>query len=282
MKFSQADESVLAKLFGKEKADKLSGALKSDDGELSLDLRIQGRVITDTDERTIKESAIQQGKEIGSKELAKELGLTLDAGEKDPIKIAEKLKNSIETTMEEKYKNPKPGEKEIELTTKLNEATNKYDTLFETHGNTLKIVTEKDELYKGLQTENKQKERNNTILGLFPEKMTQDRNDALTIINATFQFDELEGKSIIKRGGEIIRNGAGEPEVYDNIIKSFVEEKKWIKVSGMGGGDRGGSGAKVGLTPEQAEAAITKKGVDPGSSEGIKEFNILTQPVESE
>jgi hypothetical protein len=280
MKLSQVDENVLTTLFGKEVVDKLSGALKSDDGELSLGAKLKGRVITDEDERTLKENSVQQGKEIGSKELAKELGLTLDAGEKDPVKIAEKLKNSITTTLEEKYKNQQPGEREKELETKLKESTNKYDALFETHGNTLKTVTEKDELYRGLETKIKVKERNNTILKSFPEKMSQDKNDALIIINSTFVFDELDGKSVIKRDGEIIRNGAGVPEVYDNIIKSFVEEKKWVKASGMGGGDRTQSGLKKGLTPEQAEKAIIESGKDAGSPEGIKMFNEMIQKVE--
>jgi hypothetical protein len=276
MKFSQADESVLVKLFGKEKADKLSGALKSDDGELSLDLRITGRVITDEEERTLKESAENQGKELRSKELAKELGLTLDAGEKDPVKIAEKLKTSIETTLEEKYKNPQPGEREKELETKLADATSKYDTLFETHGKTLKTIEEKDELYKGLETKIKVKERNNTILKTFPEKMKMDRNDALLITVNTFEFDEQDGKSIIKRDGEVVRNGAGEPETYENVIKSFVEEKEWVKGKGMNGSDRGGLAGQKGLTAEQAEQAIIKAGKDPGSSEGLKMFSEMT------
>lgn len=279
MKFSQADESVLAKLFGKEKADKISGALKSDDGELSLDLRITGKVITDVDEKALKEAAIQQGKELASKELAKALKITLDAGEKDPVKIAEKLTNSITSSLEEKYKNPKPGEREKELEDKLTDATKKYDTLFETHGKTKVEIEEWQTKYQTKEKEIKVKERNNSILKSFPEKMTMDRNDALLITTNTFEFDEVEGKQVIKRNGEIVRNGAGEPEIYDNIIKSFVEEKKWIKTNGMNGTDVNGTNGKTGLTPESAEKAIIEAGKDPGSQEGLKMFNEMTMKV---
>jgi hypothetical protein len=277
MKFSQADENVLTTLFGKEVVDKLSGALKSDDGELSLGARINGRVITTEDERLLKESSVQQGKEIGYKDIAKGLNIDLSAGEKDPAIIASKLTNSITASLEDKYKNPQPGEREKELETKLNDATAKYDTLFGTHNETLKLVDEKENAYTGLKKEIKVKERNNNILKAFPEKMTQDRNDALIIMANTFEFDEQDGKSVIKRNGEIVRDGAGNAETYENVIKSFVEEKKWIKSNGMNGGDRNNGNTKTGLTPEAAEKAIIESGIDPGSPEGLKTFNEMTK-----
>lgn len=277
MKLSQVDENVLTTLFGKEMVEKLSGALKSDDGELSLGAKINGRVITEAEESTLKENSVQQGKELGLKEVAKEMKLDLANGEKDAKIIAEKAINAITTRLEEKHKNQKPGEVEIELQGKLKDANEKYDTLFETHNKTLITVKEKNEAFTGLQNEIKVKERNNTVLKLFPEKMGMDRNDALLITTNTFEFEELDGKKVIKRSGEVIRNGAGEPETYENVIKSFVEEKKWIKSNGMGGGDRGGSGGKTGLTAEQAEKTILESGIDPGSTEGLKKFNEMTK-----
>ena len=281
MKYNQADYNVLVTLFGKEKADKMSGALSNEDGELSLDLRINGKVTTEAEETLLKETAIQQGKEIGFKEVAKGMGVELASGEKDPVIIAEKALKTVTDSLEEKYKNPKPGEVEIELQGKLKDATQKYDTLFETHNKTLDTVKDKEKAFTGLQNEIKVKERNNTILKLFPEKMGMDRNDALLITTNTFEFDELDGKKVIKKGGEIIRNGAGEPEAYENVIKSFVEEKKWIKSNGMGGGDRGAGGTKTGLTPEQAEKAIIESGKDPGSTEGIIMFNEMTKTTQT-
>lgn len=277
MKLSQVDSDVLTKLFGKDLVDTLSGALKPEEGELSLGARINGRVITVEDEKNIRQNAEQQGKELRSKELAKALNIELSSGEKDPVKIAEKLTDTITESLEEKYKNPKPGEREIELEGKLKDSTSKYEALFKTHGDTLKDVTEKEEAYKGLEKKIQVKERNNTILKSFPEKMNMDRNDALLITVNAFEFDEQDNKSVIKRNGEIVRNGAGEPETYENVIKSYVEEKKWVKGNGMNGKDRDGNHTKKGLTSEQAEKAIIDSGKDPGSPEGLKAFLELTE-----
>jgi len=277
MKLSQVDTEVLTKLFGKEMVEKLSGALKSDDGELSLGARITGRVITHDEEKDLKENAIQQGKELRSKELAKSLKVELNAGEKDPDKIAEKLINSITDSLEEKYKNPKPGEREKELEVKLTDATSKYDALFKTHGDILEVVEAKETEYKELENKIKVKDRNNNILKSFPEKMSMDRGDALLIMVNTFEFDEQDGNQVIKRSGDIVRNGAGEPETYENVIKSFVEEKNWVKGSGMNGDDRDDKHKKTGLTAEEAEKVITDSGKDPGSQEGLKLFNEMTK-----
>lgn len=282
MKFSQADENVLTTLFGKEVVEKLSGALKSEDGELSLGARLNGRVITQDDERLLKESAVQQGKEIGSKELAKELKIDLGSGEKDPKIIAEKLRSSVITTLEDKYKNPQPGEKEKELEGRLQTETAKYDKLFGTHTETLKLIEEKEKEYTGLQSQIKTKERNNTILKSFPEKMKMDRNDALTITISSFDFEESDGKTVArsKKDGQIVTNGTGQPETIDNVVKSFVEQKQWVKGSGMGGSDRGEGTKKGGKTPEEAHKFLTEKGVNPSSPEGIKEFRELTSKTE--
>ena len=270
MKFSQVDENVLTTLFGKEVVDKLSGALKSDDGELSLGAKINGRVMTPDDEKTIREGAILQGKELRSKEIAKELSIELLPGEKDPKVIAKKFTNTITEIMEVKYKNQKPSEIEEELKTKLKDSETKYDVLSNTHNTILSD-------YKNLESKIKVKERDNSIMKSFPEKMNMDKGDALLILTNNFEFSEQEGKQIIKRGGEIVRNGAGLPETYENVIKSFVEEKHWIGSGGMNGKDRSGSQHKKGLTAEQAEKAIIESGKDPGSPEGLKMFNGMIQ-----
>lgn len=282
MKLSQADENVLTTLFGKEVVEKLSGALKSEDGELSLGVRLNGRVITQDDEKLLKENAVQQGKEIGSKELARELKINLDSGEKDPKIIAEKLKSSIITTLEDKYKNPQPGEREKELEEKLKAEGAKYDKLFGTHSETLTLIEEKDKAFTGLQSEIKTKERNNNILKSFPEKMKMDRNDALLITTNSFDFEDVDGKTVArsKADGQIVTTGTGQPETIDNVVKSFVEKKQWVKGTGMGGGDRSTSGKKGGKTPEEAHKFLTEKGVNPSSPEGIKEFRELTSKVE--
>ena len=279
MKINQADEKVLTTLFGKEVVEKLSGALKEDDGEVSLGLRLNGRVVTQEQEIELKEVGIQQGKEIGYKEIAKFLDVELKPGEKDPIVIGEKFKTSVTTEMEEKYKGQTPTEELVKAVKKTKEWEDKYNALHGTH-ETISIELEKEkENFLSLQKEIGVKDRNNKILSSLPEKINQDRNDALLIITNTFEFDDSDGKQVIKRNGEIIRNGAGEPETLDNIISGFVEEKKWIRGAGTGQDDSDPGKKPGGYTPELAHKYLKDNNIEPASVEGIAKFNELTRKV---
>lgn len=275
--FSQADIKTIATVFGKT-TDEISSAI-SQENEVALGLRLDGRVISQEDEKAQKDSIRSAGIEIGFKQLAKELDIELSADEKEAKVIAEKFKNATIASLEDKYKNPQPGEKEKELEAKVIAEKLKYDKLFETHESILTQVQEKEKAYTGLQKEIKTKERNNSILKTFPEKMKMDRNDALLIFTNTFEFDEVDGQQVIKKGGQIVTDAVGKPEKLENIVPSFVEEKNWIKGAGMGGGDRGsGTGSKGGKTAEEAHKYINEKlGADKASTpEGIKLFRELT------
>jgi RNase P/RNase MRP subunit p29 len=276
MSLSQANIKWISTLSGVSE-EEISGAL-SKENEVTLDLKLSGRVITQADEAELKTTLTDAGIEIGYKKLSKAAGLDLAAGEKDPSKIVEKLTTSITSTLEEKYKNPKPGEREIELEGKLKTEEDKYKTLFETHSNTLKTVEDKDKAYVGLQGEIKTKERNNKILKSLPEKMKISRSDALMITVNSFEFGESDGTQTMtrKEDGKLMVDSLGKPESVDNVIKSFIEQKEWVKGSGMGGGDRGSGTKKGGKTPEEAHKFLNEKGVNPSSPEGIKEFMELT------
>lgn len=271
---SQADLQTIATVFGK-KTDEISSAI-SQDGEVSLDLRLNGRVITQEDEKKLKDTVRSAGVEIGYKQLAKELDLDLGADEKEAKIIAEKLKSAVIGSLEEKYKNPQPGEREKELEEKLSAEQLKYNKLLETHENTSIQIDEWQKKYSGLEQEVKTKERNNSVLKSFPEKMKMDRNDALLIFTNTFEFDEVEGHQVIKRGGQIVTDAIGKPEKLENIVLSFAEEKKWTKGEGIHF-DEKKKNTKGGYTPEEAYKIVREKyGDDAAGSEGTKLFAELT------
>lgn len=273
---SSEDLKVISTVFGKT-SDEISSAISKEE-EVSLGLRLNGRVISQEDEKALKDTIRNAGVEIGFKQLAKELGLDLSSDEKEAKVIAEKLKNSITASLEDKYKNPQPGEKEQELEQKLLSEQAKYEKLFNTHEAKLKEIDEWQEKYQSKETEVKTKERNNSILKLFPEKMKQDRNDALLIFTNTFEFEEVDGTQVIKKNGQVITDAVGNPEKLDNIVPSFVEEKKWVKGFGMNGGDRGSNGSsKGGKTPDEAAKMVREKyGDNAASPDGIKYFKELT------
>jgi hypothetical protein len=273
---SQVDLQVIQTVFGKT-AEELSGAISSEQ-EVSLGLRLNGSVKTPEELQRIKEDAENQGKELRSKELAKELGLTLEAGEKDPVKIAEKLKTNIETTLEEKYKNPEPGEREKELEEKLQAEQLKYSKLNETYESTLEQVQEKEKAYTGLQKEIKTKEHNNAILKTLPEKIKYNRDHALIVINNILETEEIDGNVIYKKDGKPIMDAVGQPEKLEVIIPALAEEFGWVKGKGMNGGDRGGSGSGLpkGLSDDAAMQYIKDRGEDPMSNKGSEMFIELT------
>lgn len=276
MSFSQADIQVIQTVFGKT-FEEISGALSSEQ-EVSLGLRLNGRVITQEEEGELKEKGIQQGKQIGYKEIAKGLDLSLDSGEKDPLIIAEKLKTTLSSTLEEKYKGQTPSDELTAALEKNKDWENKYNKLNGTYEETVSKVGELEHKYTGLQEENKNKELNNTILKSFPDKMKMDKDDALLIARNSFNFEHTDNGLVVKKDGQIVTDPVGNPATVDTIIKSFVEEKKWIKGSGMNGSDRGGSGSRFpkGLDHDAAVKYIKEAGHDPMDPKGSEMYIEVT------
>lgn len=273
---SQANKEIIATVLNVT-VDELSGALSSEN-EVTLDLRLGGRVISQEEESRLKTTSTDAGVEIGMKKIAKAAGLDLQPGEKDAQLIADKLKTSITTTLEDKYKNMTPSEELIALQTKAQEWEQKYGKLNETYETANTKVQEWEQKYNGLQNDIIQKDINSNLLKAFPDKMKMDKDDALLIARNAFEFDNTETGIIAKRNGQIVTDPVGNPEKLENIIKSFVEEKQWIKTNGMNGSDRGanGSGLPKGMNDEQAMQYIKEAGKDPMSSEGSAMFLELT------
>lgn len=282
MLLNQADSQVFEAVFGKDALDKVSGALTSLE-EMPLGLRITGKILTPEQITENKETAINQGKELRSKELAKALGLTLDAGEKEPEIIAEKLKSVLSATYEEKYKNQTPAEETIALAKKASQFEDSNKKLLETLGLAQKEVVEWQDKYTKKEQSEKEEKLNTEILSCFPDKMAYERADALLVTKHILK-EEKDDNGVIT----YLVNGArqldslGNPESLKNVISFIVDMKKWNKAPGMGGGDRKpeGSGIK-GLTPDAAKVMIQSKGINPTSQEGLKLFKEYTskQPV---
>ena len=107
---SQANIKWISELSGVS-VEEISGALSKEE-EVTLDLTTNGKRLMSQKEIDDATTANQDAYiEIGYKKVAKAAGIDLDNGEKDPVKIAEKLKTTITTSLEEKYKNPQPGER---------------------------------------------------------------------------------------------------------------------------------------------------------------------------
>lgn len=273
---SQANKEIIATVLNVT-VDELSGALSSEN-EVALDLRLNGTVLTQEQQTTLKESAVQQGKEIGLKAVASELGLQLESGEKDAKIIAEKLKSGISVTLEEKYKNQSPAEELTRAQEALDAANRKYDQLNNTYETASGELGEWKNKYAEKETEIKNKEINSQILKTLGSVKKIDPSDALLIARSNFEFEPTDNGLTIKRNGQTVLNAVGQPESLENAMGAFIEEKKWIKSSGMNGSDRNGnnSGLPKGLSDDDAVKYITEAGHDPMSAKGSEMFLEVT------
>ena len=278
MSLSQANIELISTVLNVP-VEEISGAI-SNENEVSLDLKLNGKVYKQEDIDFIKNDSFKRGAEIRTKDLAESFNIELSNGEhKDLSNLINKVKSSLENTYEEKYKNQTPPEElENALKSKL-EWEQKYNKLLETHENREKEIGEWSDKFTSLENKIKLEKRNNTILSSFPEKMKMDREDALTIIANKLEFEESENGLVVKKEGQIVTDALGNPEKLENVIKSFVEEKGWIKGSGMNGSDKNGHSSNMpsGLDYEAATKYLEEKGIDPMSAEGSQKFMELTK-----
>jgi len=278
MPISQADLQVISTVFGKN-IDEISGALSSQE-EVSLGLRLNGKVLTQEEQKLLKETAVQQGKEISAKELAKALELELAPGEKEATIIAEKLKAQLSGILEEKYKTRTPSDEQIELAKKAVEWEDKYKKLFDTHKTIEQDLTSWKEKYTQKERAIEEEKLSNKILSLFPADMDMDKSDALLITKSVIAFDKDEnGNTVCKYDGKLITNAVGEPEPIENVIPWLVDKKKWIKTQGMGGGDRNpdNPGGRSNYSPDEARNILIASNIAPTSQEGLKKFAAMTK-----
>jgi hypothetical protein len=277
MALSQVDITTIQTVFG-IKPEELSGALSSTE-EVSLELKLPGKVYKPDEIETLKTASQDAGIEIGYKKVAKEAKINLEPGDKDPKIIAEKLKVSIETALEEKYKNRTPPE---ELATALlgkKTAEEKYEVLLNTHNTIKKELDAEKEKYKSLELENISKARDNEILSHFPEKMAQDRGDALLIVKNSLVSEEVDGVVHHKINGELVTDTLGHPATLKDAVNKLVEDKKWVAGSGTGEGDKKkltGS-MPTNLSDEKAMEYIEKQGENPMSTKGSQMMAELTK-----
>lgn len=274
MAISQEDSKVLAAIFGEEVASKISGAITE---ELTLGLRLNGKILSADEQKNLRESAITQGKELRDKEYAKLFEVELLPGEKDPAIIAEKLKTNLSSIFDEKYKSRTPSEETIALAKKASDYEEKNKKLTETLQGKEREVGEWQEKFTRKERETFEEKLNNRVLSAFGKDMKFDRNDAVLITRSKIEFipDET-GNVICKRDGKIITNAMGDPETPENVVLSFSEEKGWYKQGGMGGDDRkkeGNNKYPAGYNDEQKRQWLKGKGIAPLSPEGLKIFS---------
>ena len=268
MTIAKADLEIIQTVFGKT-AEEISGALSSTE-EVPLGLKLAGKVYKPEEVETLKTDNQNIGIEIGYKKVAKAAEVKLEAGDKDPVIIAGKLKAGIETIMEAKYKGQTPSDELKAAQEGKVTAENKYNVLLGTHdGLKEELVTAKQEK-ETLLTEYTVKERDNNILSHFPKEMKMDRADGLLIVKNLLTTKVVDGVDQHSFNGKVVTDKLGNPAPLKDAVAEVVETKGWIKGFGKADGDnKPPSGTMpTNLSDDDAVAYIAKQGKEPMSTEG--------------
>jgi len=276
---SQADLQVIQTVFGKT-TEELSGAISSTE-EVTLGLALKGKVYTPEEAKALEVKSQDAWIQIGVKKMAHELEVELGEGEKDVTIIASKLRAKVDEEFEEKYKDQTPDEK-LAQSIKAKEAIEEqYKALHRTFREKeveLKKEQESSAEYKKTVA---QKEFDNNMLSYFPEKLLTDRGDALLISKNAISSEEIDGTTYYSINGERVLAADGIPADLKTTVQKLSENKGWVKgVGKKGEDDKKGYHAITNMSDNDAMAALEKRGVNPMSPEGSKQFSEMTRDYE--
>lgn len=130
-------------------------------------------------------------------------------------------------------------------------------------------------------TEEKAKARSSAfdaeLISYFPVNRNKDLSDAerLALVKMNLKFEEVDGKTVAKKDGEIMRDKATQsPLAIKDAIGGLFTDKKWITKEGdggRGGGDNppGGNGSGIKTMSKFKEKW---KAENPGKDENGPEF----------
>lgn len=108
--------------------------------------------------------------------------------------------------------------------------------------------------------------------------------ERIMALERVFQFEEVDGKVVVKRDGKIVADSnTHAPVALDKVIGDYFTERSWLDApgaggaGGRGGGDRAGGGAGGGktLTDVKASWIAANPGKNPNSSEFMDHLNTI-------
>ncbi|MDP4151187.1 MAG: hypothetical protein Q8943_17405 [Bacteroidota bacterium] len=250
-----ADIKKIAGLL-KVKAEDLTTAIK-DDKEVEFAVP-DGLTTLTTDEletrdKNQKEDGIKAGKEIGIKEVREKAGLESSVG-KDPEKIAAAI--GAKALADAKIEPDKKVKLLEEQVAQLQGSLTKKDGEIATIKQTASSIA-----------------KDRKLLAAFPKNRADILSDEqfLTLVKGELSIDEVDGKEVVKKGGEVLRDAATKnPLTLEAAVTSlFKESKGWLAEGGAGGGGAsggrgGGDGGKQPTFTKKSE--VIKHYEDQGKS----------------
>lgn len=92
---------------------------------------------------------------------------------------------------------------------------------------------------------NRQQRVANQLLSIMPKETTIKKEAVLTLFNSEYSIDEEEGKIVVSKGGEKLKDPkTTDPLELSVVFNEFIEREGYAKApSGRGGGNENGSGS---------------------------------------
>lgn len=174
----------------------------------------------------LKNEGTKIGKELAIKDLKEKAGVEFEG--KSPDKFIEAFKEhtlkEANTSVDEKVKS---RDKTI---SELKEALGKEQTEKQA------AIKRQAEVKKDFE-----------LLKLLPKDRDPRFTDQqyLTLLKSELEFTEEEGKPIVKKAGEVLKDAQFNPMPYEAVIKTQFETAKWLAAEGgAGGAGTGGVGGR--------------------------------------
>ncbi|MBK7885480.1 MAG: hypothetical protein IPJ81_18070 [Chitinophagaceae bacterium] len=256
----KADAKEKIKKFGLD-VDKLIAAIK-DDNEVDVEIP-EMEVMKKEDLEARDNNKIAEGKKLGEKE-GESKGKELAAKAfRKKFALEDTVGNDVDKVVEAVNTKLATGDeglkKQIELLQKDKETLQSEKTT--------------------LETKAKQATFDSQLISFFPANRTADLKDSerLTLAKMDLTFEEVDGKPVVKRNGEIIRDKTTQnPLPVNQVITDYFTERKWIGAQGneggRGGGDKNpGAGGTAGVK-KYTEFEEKWKAENPGKTELSLEF----------
>ncbi len=240
--------------------EKLESAIK-DEKEVSLTIPTLkteddfSKLISPDDKELFGKNRFDEGKkamsEIKAKEYKEKFKIEIDGKNLDEVVEAYATKKSTEA-----------GKKPEEWATEKTELQKK--------------IIEAEEKLSSKEVEFKEKvsiiENRNQVRSLITAKTNIPKQDLVDLFSLRYRVAEEDGRTVVYKGSEKLKDSRLEPLSLKDVVSSFLEEGKYLKVDGMGGGNGNGGGggsAKFKSLIEFEDHCKSQK-INPMSEEGQK------------
>jgi hypothetical protein len=242
--------------------DKLIDAVKAD-AEVDYAVADDVTVIKNTDLETRDNNNKATGKTDGEKEGEKKGKELAAKAFKKKFNLAETVPADIDKVVEAVNTELAKGDDGLKQQVKL----------LQTDKETLAAQLEQEKKTAKAATQDAQ------LISLFPSGRTEDLqdNERLVIVKNVLTFEEVEGKTVVKRNGEILRDATTKnPLDPKQAVSDYFTERKWVPEGNGGAGGRGGGNnpAGGGTTGVKKYSQFKEKWMaeNPGKNEISDEF----------